>query len=195
MEFDTEGAATGAATGAVVGSVFPGVGTAAGAIGGGLIGGFMGNSLSAQTSPYYGEGQANQAYAVQGDALGMMRAGAMGQGPSAAQQMVERNRSQNAAQAVGMAKSMGGDPGLANRNMTNQIARGNADASYQGALLRAQEQQAAQQAYLQGATAARGQGIELAGQRKNMAGQNASNRAGFLGGMLNMGGGLIGGFM
>lgn len=86
-----------------------------------------------------------------------------GQGPSAAQDIIENNRAQNAATQIGAAKSMGGDPALANRNAANAIANGNAAATYQGTVLRAQEQQQAMQNYLDSLHATRAQDIGYQG--------------------------------
>lgn len=145
MAFDTGSAATGAVSGAAAGTaIMPGIGTAIGAIGGGLLGGFFGGS----DEPVMSE-EEKQVRQMQMANLERLRANAAGGGASVADRMVEHNRAENAAHQVGMAKTLGGDPALANRLAAEGIARGNAEAAYQGQQLRVQEQQFADQLYTQ----------------------------------------------
>lgn len=194
--FDTKGAMAGAGMGAMAGTmVMPGVGTAVGAGAGLLLGGFMGNDLSAQSDPYFGERGQTESRGLQGNTFRMANMAAQGRGPSAAQQMVEQNRAQNANRAIGMAKSMGGDPGLANRMASEQIQAGNAQASYQGAVLRAREQQEGMALAAQQANAMRGDDVQMAQMRKEADQANKENRAAFLGGMFDSAGSMMGALM
>lgn len=152
------------------------------------------NALSGQTDPMPDQKQQRQSRHQQQIALGTVGNWAMtGQGPSAAQNMVERNRAENAAQQVGMAKTMGGDPSLANRNAQEGIARGAADASYQGAVLRSQEQQQQMQNYLTGLNQLRQGDIDVYGNTLAARQQNAANKQQFWGGIMDKAGMAIGG--
>lgn len=202
MAWSWENAGGGALTGAAVGTmVMPGVGTAVGAVGGGLIGGMGGfgniwDHMTGQTSTdnvYSADvrTRSNQ----QSAALGQVGNWAFtGEGPSAAQKLVEMNREQNAANMVGSAKSMpGGNPALANQLAAEGISRGNAQATLQGAQIRSQEQQAMISNYLTGLQAARQADADmyrakLEGEQKNTAGKQ-----GFIGGLLGGAGGMLGG--
>lgn len=98
-----------------------------------------------------------------------------GQGPSAAQSMIEHNRAANAGMNIGAAKSMGGDPALANRNAANAIAQGNAAATYQGGIIRATEQQQAMQNYLNSLNATRAQDMNYQNAMYGIGQGNAAN--------------------
>lgn len=196
MEFDDEGAATGAIGGAAVGTaIMPGVGTVLGGLGGAAIGGFLGGALSgtADVDQYAARSNAIGARQTQNaDMLGQWAR--TGQGPSAAQAMVQRNRAENAAQQVGMAKTMGGDNALANRAASEGITQGNAEAAYQGQQLRAQEQQAVMQQYTQALASQRAAEVAQYQAQLGVSQKNAENRAQFLGGMMSGAGGMMGGF-
>jgi len=133
----------------------------------GDIGGWAGGAWDTLTGQYHASDVPNlqaQPRADQRAAESTLGNWAMtGQGPSAAQDIIENNRAQNAATQIGAAKSMGGDPALANRNAANAIANGNAAATYQGTVLRAQEQQQAMQNYLDSLHATRAQDLGYQG--------------------------------
>lgn len=159
--------------------------------------GFIGdayNAVAGKTDVHRGEGPQRQARQSQRAVGGRLYDMAFnGTGPSSAQALVDRNRSQNAAQQVGMAKTLGGDPALANRLAAEGIAKGNAEASYQGALIRNQEQQQAMQSYLQNLAAMRGQDVNVYGQQLQANQQNTANEKEFIGGLINKGASAIGG--
>jgi hypothetical protein len=198
MGWDWEGSGTGAAGGALAGTmVMPGIGTAVGAGAGFLLGGMMGDSMSAQTNPYaHGEAQREMRLAQGANAQTLGRWANTGEGPSNAQAMIDKNRADNAARMVGAAKSMpGGDNVLANRQAMEGIAQGSQAATYQGAMIRNQEQMQAMMAYQNQMNQARQADVEMAKARLQVDQENKKNRAGFLSGMLNMGGGMTGGLM
>lgn len=201
MAWDWEGAGTGAAGGALAGTmVAPGIGTAIGGAGGFLLGGMMGEDLSAQSDPYrftglHAASRADQTGTIEANKGWALR----GEGPSNAQALIEKNRADNAARAMGMAKSMpGGDSVLANRAAQEAIQQGDAAASFQGALMRNQEQQQAMNNLIAQENARRAQDIAVYQTQQQVAQQNAANRTGFLSGMLGIGGGgggLLGGLI
>lgn len=198
MAWDWEGAGTGAAGGALVGTVaMPGVGTLVGAGAGGLLGGLMGGSLSAGVDPnQFNRDQAAARKMQMQNAGALQRWAYTGEGPSNAQAILEKNRADNAARMVGMAKSMpGGDSVLANRQAAQGIAEGNAAATYQAALLRNQEQQQAMQQLQNQENQIRQTDAEIAAKKLAVEQENKKNRAGFLSGMLGMGGGAGGGLL
>lgn len=94
------------------------------------------------------------------DALGMYRAGALGQGDSVAQRMLNQQTSANARGGLQMAAmGRGGNlAGMQSQAMA-QTAGGQAQAAQQGALLRAQEMQANRAAYAGMASQMYGQGF------------------------------------
>ncbi len=196
--------ATGAATGAVAGSVVPGVGTALGAGGGALLGlGYTalgGGSLlglmsggNVDSGKYLGP--QNQLRGAQGQALNTVGNWAMtGTGPSAAQSMFQQNREQNNQAAVGSAKAMaGGNPALQANLMSNMLAKNNAQSSYQGSQLRAQEQQQQMDNYLRGLQAAREADIDVYKSRQAVNVHNADAKGGFLRGLMGGATGGLGG--
>ncbi len=191
MAFDTGGAATGALSGAAAGTaIMPGIGTAIGAIGGGLFGGFFGGS----EEPVMSE-EEKQVRQMQLANLQRLQTQAAGQGsPSSAERMVEHTRAENAASALGMAKTIGGDPALANRLAADAITRGNAEASYQGGLIRSQEQQAAQQLYTQALGQGRSPDASYTQHMNVMNAAEAERRRQMYGSMLNNAGQVVGGF-
>lgn len=160
--------------------------------------GFIGDAyraLSGQTDVHRSEGPQRQARGQQQDANGVLQNWAFnGAGPSSAQALVDRNRAENAAQQVGMAKTLGGDPALANRMASEGIGRGASEATYQGALVRNQEQQQAMQNYLNNLATMRGQDVSVYGQQLQANTTNAANQQQFLGNLINKGASAIGGF-
>lgn len=202
MAWSWENAAGGALTGAAVGTmVAPGPGTAVGAVGGGLIGGFGGfgniwGNMTGQTDPtnMYSKA-ADRRSNLQRDALDIEKRWAFtGEGPSAAQDLIEMNRSQNAANMIGSAKSVpGGNPALANQLAAEGVSRGNAAATLQGAQLRSAEQQAAMQNYQTGLQGARQQDIDLYNARLGAEQQNTAGKQGFIGGLFSGAGRAMGG--
>lgn len=196
------GAGTGALEGAAVGSVVPGIGTAAGAVGGGIAGGLYGyfknkslmDMLSGGGTDVSGmlQGPQQDVNTQQGLVNTAANWGTTGNGPSAAQALLAQKQAQANQQALGQAKSMaGGNPAL-----QATLASNNAAAQQQGALnqatqLRAQEQQAALSAALQGQnqTTQNEQALANANISGNM--ENNKRSGSFLSGMLGgLGGGL-----
>jgi hypothetical protein len=201
MAWSWENAGTGAMIGAGAGAPLGPVGMAGGAVVGGVIGGLsdgdlMGD-LQGQTNPNLYDGTQRGRSQQQGAFLGKVGNWAMtGQGPSAAQQLVEMNRQQNAANMIGSAKSMpGGNPALANQLASEGIGRGNAAATLQGAQIRSAEQQAMINNWLTGQQAARDADIRVQELKLGAAQKNTEGRQGFLGGLMSGGGGALGGMM
>lgn len=215
------GAFTGAGAGAVAGTaVMPGIGTVAGGliggIGGGLIGGYGGfggglfDTLSGQSDPdnrfknggisgtekamAQNEGVLHDwAYAPQGrkDQYGNV---IQGPAPSAAQDLLSRNRAEGQGRALSNAKSMaGGNPALAAQLANRQQTQVSADTGFQSATLRAQEQQNAMSAYQAALERRRQQNIDIAKAKMEADQKNAEKGAGFIGSTLsNIGGGMGG---
>lgn len=158
------------------------------------VGDFYSQTLTGQVDPNRRTGKEKSARKMQKQGLQTVGNWAFtGEGPSAAQEMVQHNRSANAANQIGMAKTMGGDPALANRMASTGIAQGNADAAFQGSVLRSQEQQQAMQNYLQGVQAMRQQDLQKYQAQIGVDQQNAANRKEFVGGLINKGASAIGG--
>lgn len=152
------------------------------------------DTLTGQTDPTQGQGQQRQVRGKQMEGLDTLGNWAMtGNGPSGAQAMVQRNRAENAATQIGTAKTMGGDPALANRMASEGIARGSAEASFQGAQLKAAEQQSAMDQYIRGLEGARGQDIDVYGTETAARQQNAANKKQFWGDMISYAAGGVGG--
>ncbi len=126
-DFNWDDAKTGALTGAAVGTaVEPGAGTAVGAVGGGLIGGFGGfggglfGTMAGTADPNARWGSDNETSDMQKANMGQLHDWAYsnqvdqygnplhGQPPSAAQDMLNRNRAVNADRAMATSKAMGG---------------------------------------------------------------------------------------
>jgi hypothetical protein len=187
----------GAGTGAMVGSaVMPGIGTAVGAGAGLLFGGFLGPMLSGSVDAEKYALEQAQTRAKLGQFTNRLGQWAEHGNPhSVAQQMVQHNRGENAATQVGMAKTMGGDNALANRIAAEGVTRGNLESSYQGQVLKAQEQQAATQQYLAAMDAQRMRDIEMYNAKQGNAQVSAARDADFYGGMLNEGAKAAGGAM
>lgn len=201
------GALAGASIGATAGTmVMPGVGTAVGAVGGGLIGGVVGgfggfgNIMDNMTGVVNPEADQSREVEMRNQQMaeqGVLSNWAMtGNGPSAAQRLLEMNRAQNAAQQIGMAKSMpGGNAALANQLAAEGIARGSGMATVNAAQLRAQEQQAAMQQLMAARQATRESDIDMYRNKQAVNMNNAENRQGFIGGLMSGGGGLMGGLL
>lgn len=204
MAWSWEDAGGGAMVGGAVGTmIMPGAGTLIGAGAGGLIGGMGGfgnifDNMTGQTST------SNIHSRNQGLARGMQNKGLQtvghwgltGQGPSAAQGLVEMNRAQNAANMVGSAKSMpGGNPALSNQLAAEGVARGNAAATLQGAQIRSQEQQAMINTFLTGTQGMRDSDIEMYNARLAADQKNTAGKQGFIGGLMGGGGGMLGGIL
>ena len=200
------GAMTGAGTGALAGTaVMPGIGTAVGAIGGGLLGGMIGggggfggglfDTLSGRANPdprFAGAEQQGQR--MEQNANTLQNWAYSGNGPSAAQALLERNRSEGQGRAISNAKSLaGGNPALAAQLANRQQAQASADAGFQSATLRAQEQQQAMQAYQAALERRRQQDIDIAKAKAEADQKNAEKGSGFIGSIMsNFGGGLGG---
>lgn len=111
-------------------------------------------------------GRAQQA---QSGALGLYQQAATGQGPSAAQSLLQQGSEQARANAMAMAASgRGGGLGGAQRAAMSAQMAGDAQAANAAAQLRAQEQQAAMQGY---ATLGMGMGDQALQQQQAMMGQ------------------------
>ncbi len=217
------GAFTGAGTGALAGTaIMPGVGTVVGGVGGALIGGMIGggggfggglfDTLSGRSDPderfgvggikgtekqmAQNEGVLQQwAYNPGGrkDQYGNFLPG-QGPAPSAAQDLLSRNRSEGQGRALSNAKSMaGGNPALAAQLANRQQTQVSADSGFQSATLRAQEQQNAMSAYQAAMERRRQQNIDIAKAQSDADQKNAEKGAGFIGSTLsNIGGGMGG---
>lgn len=217
VDFNWDDAKSGATVGAVAGTaVEPGVGTAVGAVGGGLIGGFGGfggglwNNMSGQSNVdrRYGadvpdraaetsnintlEGWAN---AGQKDQYGNLVHPNV---PSAAQDLLNRNQSAGQQRAESNAKALaGGNTALAATLANKQQQGVAADSAFQAATLRSQEQQNAMQAYQAALERRRQQDLEQSQQLAQFDQENAKRNSSFIGGLLggvgNIGGGMLGG--
>lgn len=213
-DFNWDDAKSGAATGAVAGAgagtmVMPGIGTVVGGVigglGGGLIGGGGGfggglwDTLSGQTKTEGFFGDANQigGRMAQNDDV-LQNWAQTGNGPSAAQNLLARNRSEGQQRALANAKSMGaGNPALTAQLANRQQAQVSADSALQSSTLRAQEQQNAMQAYQQAMQVRRQQSIDQQKAVLDAEQKNSENNSGFIGGLLSGGmksmGGMLGG--
>jgi hypothetical protein len=211
-DFNWDDAKSGAVTGGVAGAsagtmVMPGLGTLAGgaigAIGGGLIGGYGGfggglwDTLSGQvdTSKYFQDPDATNLKMQQNEnVLGQWAQ--TGNGPSAAQNLLARNRSEGQQRALSNAKSMGaGNPALTAQLANRQQSQVSADSALQASTLRAQEQQNAMQAYQQAMQVRRQQSIDQERARLEAEQKNAENNSGFIGSLLSGAGGAMGGML
>lgn len=213
-DFNWDDAKSGAGTGAVAGAsagtmIMPGLGTLAGGVigglGGGLIGGYGGfggglwDTLSGQTDTGQFFNDANGALAKQTQNEGVLQQWAQtGNGPSAAQNLLARNRSEGQQRALSNAKAMGGgNPALQAQLANRQQSQVSADSALQSSTLRAQEQQNAMQAYQQALQVRRQQSIEQDRAKLEAEQKNAENNSGFIGGLLSGGmksmGGMLGG--
>lgn len=200
------GALAGASVGATVGSAVPVVGTAAGAVGGGVIGGVVGgmgglggimDNMQGVVNPQADQSREVEMRDQQMREQGVLSNWAMtGNGPSAAQRLLEANRSQNAAQQIGMAKSMpGGNPALANQLASEGIARGSAQATINAAQLRAQEQQMAMQQIMAARQGTRETDVDMYRSKQAVNMHNQDNRKSFIGGLMGGAGGMMGGLL
>jgi hypothetical protein len=202
------GAATGAVTGATAGTmVMPGIGTVVGGVGGALLGGMVGggggfggglwDTLSGQTDTGDYFGGANEAEVRMKQNEGVLQNWAQtGNGPSAAQNLLARNRSEGQMRALGNAKAMGaGNPALTAQLANRQQAQVSADSGLQSATLRSQEQQNAMQAYQNALQTRRQQSIDQDRIKLEAEQKNAENNSGFIGSLLSGAGGAMGGMM
>jgi len=211
-DFNWDDAKSGATTGAVAGAsagtmVMPGLGTLAGgaigAVGGGLIGGYGGfggglwDTLSGQTDTGKFFGESNDVAQRQAQNEGVLQNWAQtGNGPSAAQGLLERNRSEGQQRALSNAKAMGaGNPALAAQLANRQQSQVSADSALQSSTLRAQEQQNAMQAYQQALQARRQAAIDQDRAKLEAEQKNAENNSGFIGSLLSGAGGAMGGIL
>lgn len=211
-DFNWDDAKTGAVTGGVAGAtagtmVMPGVGTvvggAAGVIGGGLIGGMGGfggglwDTMSGQADPdrrFDAEGIKGTAQAMRANEQRLGDWAYTGKGPSAAQGLLERNRSEGQMRALSNAKSMGGGNAALSAQLANrQQSQVSADSGLQSATLRSQEQQNAMAAYQAALETRRQQSIDLAKAQQEADQKNAENNSDFIGGLMSGAGGAIGG--
>ncbi len=209
-DFNWDDAKSGATTGAIAGAsagtmVMPGLGTLAGGaiglVGGGLIGGYGGfggglwDTLSGQTdtSQYFGESN-DVAKAQAGNEQMLGNWAYSGKGPSAAQDLLARNRSEGQMRALSNAKSMGaGNPALTAQLANRQQSQVSADSALQSSTLRAQEQQNAMQAYQNALQTRRQQAIDQDKARLEAEQKNAENNSGFIGSLMSGAGGAMGG--
>lgn len=201
------GAMAGAAIGGTAGTmVMPGVGTAVGAVGGGLIGGVLGgmgglggimDNMQGVVNADAGSGAQHLQRDRQLTEQNVLSNWAMtGNGPSAAQQLLQQNRAQNAAQQIGMAKSMpGGNAALANQLAAEGIARGSGMATVNAAQMRAQEQQMAMQQLMAARQATRESDIDMYRSKQAVNMHNQDNRKDFIGGLMSGAGGMMGGLL
>lgn len=201
------GAFTGAGAGAMVGTaVMPGLGTVAGgaigAIGGGLIGGFGGfggglwDTMSGQIDPNARFGDANAARKDQLANEGTLQQWSAGNGPSAAQSLLDRNRAVGQDRAISNAKAgAGGNTALQATLANRQQAQVAADAGFQGAQIRSQEQQQAMQQYQNALNMRRQQDIAIAQAKMEQDQKNAEKNSGFIGDVMSGIGGGIGGLL
>ncbi len=215
VDFNWDDAKTGATVGAVAGTaVMPGVGTAVGGVGGGLIGGLGGfggglwDTVSGQTNPddrFETVGVQDPSRRMEENEKvlhGWANAGAKdqygndlyGKAPSAAQDLLERNRSSGQQRAISNAKAIGGnDPGLVANLANKQQAQVSADSGLQSATLRAQEQQNAMQAYQAALERRRQQNIDMASKKAEIDQKNAENNSNFIGSLMGGAGNVMGG--
>jgi hypothetical protein len=127
-----------------------------------------------QANGYLGMGDAARAQQMQ--ALGLMQARATGQAPSIAAMQAQRALSQGLANSQAQVASARGGPGamaLAARGGMMNNAQLTGDVAGQSAIAAAQERQAAEQAYLQGAGGIRQQDYGAAGMTGGWAQNNA----------------------
>ncbi len=121
----------------------------------------------------FDQGQSNDTRAQQQALNQQLMAGAMGNGPSAAQAQLQQSQEAQIAAARSAAASAGGDsnPFLAQRLASQQASAAMAQGGAQAAIQRANEQQAAQQALAGSLQGQRGLDINAAAQQANLANQ------------------------
>lgn len=186
-------------TGALIGTAFmPGVGTAVGAGAGFLYGMGGGNLLNTFSgggvNPNARFKEQNQFRHAQIGALNTVgNWGMTGQGPSAAQTLLNQQRQKDNTQAFSNAKAMaGGNPALQQRLASDQQATNNAQAAYGASVLRSEEQQQAMDNYLKGLQGGREADIDVGRAKTAVDVSNAEKRGGFLSGLVGGGMGGIG---
>jgi hypothetical protein len=118
--------------------------------------------------------QAQQTRGQQEQNLGQLQAQANGTGPSYAQQFMQQNQQAalRSQQAQALSSQAGATPGLAYRGLMNAQGALQSQMASQGALMKVQEQQQAQQALAQQLTSVRSQDF---GQAQGVAQQNSQN--------------------
>lgn len=152
------------------------------------------DSLTGQYDPNSVPNLQEHEMRLQHEAQGKLKDWAFtGNGPSVAQTMLDHNRALNTANQIGAAKSMGGDPALANRMAAEGITQGNAQATYQGTLLRSQEQQQAMENYLNQLNATRAQDLGYQNAMWNIGQGNAGRAQDAYLGLVSGGASLAGG--
>lgn len=137
------------------------------------------NQPYSTTLTSYGNQSREPGLAAQQDALSMFRQGAMGQGPSVAQQMLAQQSQQAQRQNMAMMQgARGGNLAGAYQQALGANSGQQAMLGQNAAILRAQEQLAAQQAYAGLGTQLYGQGMgydQMAINHLNQGAQNAIN--------------------
>ena len=132
------------------------------------------------TSPY------DPAMAKQG--LGLLQSAALGQQPSVAQQQVQQQGATDAANAFGLAASLGGrTPGMALRTAENSAQQTQAATNAAGGELRAGEMAQARGALVNGEGMYRGQDIDLLKQQQDTMAKNTAAQNAFKGDLIKTG--------
>ena len=167
MSSQAGAAATGAVSGAAAGSVLGPWGAAAGGVIGGIGGWLSGGGPSDAEKAEYARQMAERQHATM-----LARDAADGNGPSAAQSLLNMNTAKSNDLALSQAKSQAGiSPALAAVMASNAGAQNSQMNAQAGAALRAQEMEAARAQYLQatGVNVQNGMQIDAAQQKqKNM---------------------------
>lgn len=182
MSFSGSGAASGALAGGVAGASLGPIGAGVGAVAGGLFGGFFGPS---EVNP--NQDEINRLIGLQHQNDFALQQAALGKGPSQAQALLSHANAENAANQIGYAKTLGGDPALANRIAAEGVVKGNLENSHQAALLRSQEMQQAQEAYTGQLNAERGANAGFYGQQMQREGQNNATKQAWQGQLFQAG--------
>lgn len=130
----------------------------------GGLGGTDGTGFWGQSQDPYYQNLANaprdQGFAAQRQALDMYGQAARGQGPSAAQGMLRQQSEANYRQGMSLqGQARGGNIAQTSQQASSAFAGAQSQLAQQAAILRAQEQQAAQAGYAQLATQMYGQGF------------------------------------
>lgn len=126
--------------------------------------------------PQYSPGAGYSNFQQQQSAINDLGRAAAGQVASPAELQLRQQAARNAANAYGMSAALQGrSPGMALRQAQQSALQTQGDANQQAAVLRAQEQQAARQAYMNAL-----QGFQ--GQQQSLRGQDINQYLGVLGG-------------
>lgn len=135
-------------------------------------------------SPY------NPALAQQG--LGLLQSAALGGQPSVAELQLQQRGATDAANAFGLASSLGGrSPGMAANLAMNSAQQTQAATNADQAALRAGEMQQARGGLVQATGMYRGQDIDLLKQKMDTDAKNTAAQNAFKGGLINAGTGLL----